>query len=169
MTTPPIDIRRTIVVSIGRVRTQVYPMPRLAPRPGQSTPKLISGIANSCATLTSLSFRQENWQTQPTASFPLRTPPDSETQDPLQYLSDSESGSFYEDGRRRSVPWEACQCTGVHTKHLRHWETACPFNPNRERFPCGIEGCRKSFARADGRKRHWDKFHDRREPESGEL
>ncbi|KAG8901774.1 hypothetical protein FRB99_005112 [Tulasnella sp. 403] len=60
---------------------------------------------------------------------------------------------------RKRVPWAACRCPNINTKHLRHWETACISNPNRIRFPCGVAGCRKSFARADGRKRHWKKYH----------
>lgn len=132
-------------------------------------PRLSDGVGASLSSSPPASASPRAGGSPPAAH---QTQPSNHTQTDVEASEDDESDYLSSPapdatpnpsfgGRRGPVPWEACRCAGVHTKHLRHWETSCPYNLNRTRFPCGVEGCRKSFARADGRKRHWDKFHPR--------
>lgn len=57
-------------------------------------------------------------------------------------------------------PQDQCRCRNKTKKPLRHWRTACPFNPNRsDRLSCEIQGCGATFNRADNRTRHYDEYH----------
>lgn len=64
-------------------------------------------------------------------------------------------------------PLSACRCPNKSKKPMRHWRTACPYNPNPSTIDCDV--CGRTFTRKQNMERHKKDFHsgsgkERRKP-----
>jgi len=62
------------------------------------------------------------------------------------------SSACFEASVATDCPGPTCQCSEKTRKPLRHWRTACPYNPDLQRIRC--TSCGRPFTRKDNCLRH---------------
>ncbi|KAG8955607.1 hypothetical protein FRC04_007598 [Tulasnella sp. 424] len=69
-------------------------------------------------------------------------------------------------------PLSACRCPNKSKKPMRHWRTACPYNPNPSTIDCDV--CGRTFTRKQNMERHKKDFHsgsgkERKKPQAAAI
>ncbi|KAG8955601.1 hypothetical protein FRC04_007592 [Tulasnella sp. 424] len=156
-------------VAVPAASQPLYPVagtdPRLGAGPGQYPPNMMQQYANAQGHPSAPGpISEEAWrrfletgfipnptyqQVTPAPLAPSSSGRPSSSRSSATIAQASYVPSSSQSGTRRGSElddlWEEmnryCRCPDRTQKPLRHWETVCPYNPNKQTYYCDLPGC----------------------------